>query len=109
MNRFVLVELRYSSPVHETQGQERGDAIDGDHEDDADDLALLPRLHEVGQVEDDLQPTPHKRRYRQGHKKKSGNQRTHSKQENNKTRKTVKEVRRRPATSYVIFTLGRDM
>lgn len=79
MNTFVLVELWYSSPVHETQGQERGDAVDGDHEDDADDLALLPRLHEVGQVEDDLRPTPHRRRYRQGHEKKF-RQPTHTQQ-----------------------------
>lgn len=41
------IEAMTHSPVHEAEGQERGDAVRGYHEHDSNDLALLPGLHEV--------------------------------------------------------------
>lgn len=46
--------LESFSPVHEPQGEKGRDAVGGNHEDDANDLTLLPRLDEVGQVKHDL-------------------------------------------------------
>ena len=40
--------------MHEPQGEKCRDAVGGYHEHDSHDLALLPRLNEVGQVQDDL-------------------------------------------------------
>lgn len=42
------------SPVHESKGQEGGDAVRGHHEHDPHDLALLSRLHKIRQMQHNL-------------------------------------------------------